>query len=234
MRAENLMTAKLVTVSPDASVIEAAELMLQHQVGGLPVVDASGTLVGMITSGDLLRRTEIGTEARRGGFAEFQAGHGRIAADYAKAHGKQVVHTMTTALHTVGADAPITEKIVDMMDRHNVKQVPVIQQGRLVGLVSRTDILRAFVKTARQSTEEVCDDSEIRRRLFCHLHAQILGAIGQHRHSSPKRHRRACRQRFQRSAKARIDGRGWVRTRRQVGNRSSGFLKRWSQRLPLT
>lgn len=165
MRAENLMTAKLVTVSPDASVIEAAELMLQHQVGGLPVVDASGTLVGMITSGDLLRRTEIGTEARRGGFAEFQAGHGRIAADYAKAHGKQVVHTMTTALHTVGADAPITE-IVDMMDRHNVKQVPVIQQGRLVGLVSRTDILRAFVKTARQSTEEVCDDSEIRRRLF--------------------------------------------------------------------
>ncbi len=165
MRAENLMTADLVTVSPDASVVEAAELMLQHRVSGLPVVDASGTLVGMITSGDLLRRTEIGTEAHRGGFADFQAGHERVAADYARAHGKQVGRVMTTALHTVDADAPITE-IVDMMDRHDVKRVPVIRQGKLVGLVSRTDILRAFAKTARQFTQEFCDDSEIRRRLF--------------------------------------------------------------------
>ncbi|QIG48927.1 CBS domain-containing protein [Nordella sp. HKS 07] len=165
MRAKDLMTTELATICPTASVLEAAEIMLQRHVSGLPVVDSSGNLAGMITAGDLLRRAEIATVAARGGFAEFQAGYERLAADYAQSHGKHVGRVMTTALHTVDADAPI-QLIVDIMDRHNVKRVPVTQQRRLLGLVSRTDILRAFVEAARRAADDCCDDNEIKRRLF--------------------------------------------------------------------
>lgn len=165
MRAKELMTQELTTISSDATVLEAATLMLERHISGLPVVDRSGELIGMITAGDLLRRAEIATDSRLTGFAAFQTGRERLAANYAQAHGKQVGHVMTTKMHAVSEDASIKE-IVDVMTRHDVKRVPVVQGKNLIGLVSRTDILRAFVEAARQTQCEFCGDDEIKNKLL--------------------------------------------------------------------
>ena len=165
MIARDLMTTDLVSISPDSSVLDAAETMLSHHISGLPVVDSAGALVGMITAGDLIRRAEIATELHRSGFAQFKAGTERLAADYARAHGKHVRQVMSTALSTVTETTPVQE-IVDIMDRHDVKRVPVTDGQRLVGLVSRTDLLRALVSTAKKRQDAICDDGEIKQRLL--------------------------------------------------------------------
>lgn len=165
MIAEDLMTLDPVSISPDALVLEAAEIMLRHHVSGLPVVGSDGTLIGMITAGDLMRRAELATELHRGGFAEFKAGRERLAADYVRAHGKHVKQVMTPSPFAVARDAPIQD-IVNIMDRHDVKRVPVTDGQKLVGLVSRTDLLRALVKAAQNAPCGPCDDNEIKRRLL--------------------------------------------------------------------
>jgi len=165
MIARDLMTTDLVTAYPDTTVVEAANYMLRFLVSGLPVVDSKGALVGMITAGDLMRRAELATELHLGGFGQFRAGNERLAADYSRAHGKLVRHAMTTALFTVSEDTPMQE-IADIMGRHNIKRVLVTEGTKLLGLVSRTDLLRALVSTVRQRQETLCDDNEIKRRLF--------------------------------------------------------------------
>ncbi len=165
MIARELMTKDPVSISPDASVLEAVETMLHHQVSGLPVVDSAGALVGMITGSDLMRRAELATELHRTGFAEFKAGGERVASDYVRAHGKRVKQVMTRELFTVTEDATI-QAIVDVMERHNVKRVPVMDGQRLAGLVSRIDLLRALAEAARCHSPTPCDDEEIKRRLL--------------------------------------------------------------------
>ncbi|WP_119390794.1 CBS domain-containing protein [Taklimakanibacter lacteus] len=165
MIARELMTRDPVSISPQASVLEAAETMLRHRISGLPVVDSSGALVGMVTGSDLMRRAEIATGLRRSGFSEFQAGEERLAADYVRAHGKRVQHVMTGAPFVVPESASL-EAIVDIMDRHNVKRVPVVDGRKLVGIVSRTDLLRALVEAVRHAPSESCGDREIKQRLL--------------------------------------------------------------------
>lgn len=165
MIARDLMTTDPVSISPDSSILAAAEIMLRHRVSGLPVVDSDGTLIGMITAGDLMRRAELATELRRGGFAEFQAGRERLATDYVRAHGKHVRQVMTPGPYSVARDAPIQD-IVNLMDRHDVKRVPVTDGHKLVGIVSRTDLLRALVKAAQSTPEASYGDDEIKRKLL--------------------------------------------------------------------
>jgi len=165
MNAKDLMVATIISISPESSVLDAAKTMLHHHISGLPVVDSGGLLVGMITAGDLMRRAEIATELRRAGFAEFEAGSERLAADYVRAHGKHVGQVMTRTLHTVGEGDPI-QKVVDIMDRYDVKRVPVTNGQKLVGLISRTDLLRALVEAAQHPQDEANDDDAIQRKIF--------------------------------------------------------------------
>src|SRR6201987_1234619 len=122
MRAHQIMTRKVITVGPDSSIVDAARLMLDHHISGLPVIDKSGTLVGMVTEGDFLRRSEIGTQRRRPRWLEFLIGPGRLADEYSRSSGRSVGDVMTRDVHTVKADASL-EDIVRMMERHRVKRV---------------------------------------------------------------------------------------------------------------
>src|SRR4029453_3197618 len=117
------------------------------------------------TEGDLMRRAEIATELRRSGFSAFRAGEERVALDYVRAHGRRVKQVMTKAPLTVGEHASV-KAIVDLMDRHNVQRVPVVDGQRLVGLVSRTDLLRALVQAARCAPAAACDDNTIKQQLL--------------------------------------------------------------------
>jgi CBS domain-containing protein len=147
LHARDVMTADLATISPKATVIEAAKLMLDQRVSGLPVVDDDGRLVGVISEGDLLRRVEIGTEAECSG-AFFSS---ELARQFAKSYGQYVEDVMTAKVASVVANTPLVE-IARLLQLMQLKRVPVTDGGKLVGIVSRADVLRVLVKSAVTAT----------------------------------------------------------------------------------
>jgi CBS domain-containing protein len=165
MRAAELMTTSIVSVSPNASILEAGRLMLQHKISGLPVVDAAGNLVGIVTEGDFLRRVEIGTERRRPRWLEFVIGPGRLAEEYVQSHGRKVEEVMTHDLLTIIEDTPLPE-IVQLMERHRIKRVPVMRGKELVGIVSRANLVRALASLAREVEPTSAEDWAIRDQIL--------------------------------------------------------------------
>jgi len=171
MKAKDVMTRNVMTVAPDASVLEAIRLMLQRRISGLPVVDASGTLVGMVTEGDFMRRAELGTERHTPRWWEFLAGPGRMASEYAHAKGRNVHDVMTGEVHSVSEDTPLTE-IVETMERRHIKRVPVLRGRKLVGIITRSNLLRALAGLAHATAPASASDATIRATFVAELQKQ--------------------------------------------------------------
>jgi CBS domain-containing protein len=148
MKARDIMTASVASIAAAASVADAVSAMLDRRVSGLPVVESNGALVGIVTEGDFLRRAELGTEHKVGRWLRLFFSPGRAAVDYAHDQGRRVGDVMTAPAIAVGPDASVQE-IVDLMTRHAVKRLPVVEDGRLVGIVSRSDLLRALDRSWR-------------------------------------------------------------------------------------
>src|ERR1700739_74828 len=142
MRAHQIMTRPVITVTPETTIIEAANTMLQRHVSGLPVVDAAGKLVGIISEGDFIRRSEIGTQRKRGRFLKFILGSGKEATDFVHEHGRKSAEIMTPEPLTINEDTDL-EKIVEIMEENHVKRLPVTRGDKLVGVVSRSNLLQA-------------------------------------------------------------------------------------------
>jgi CBS domain-containing protein len=165
MRAHQIMTRSVITIAPDATILEAAKTMLQHHVSGLPVVDAAGRLVGIVSEGDFIRRSEIGTQRKRGRWLKFLLGAGAAATDYVHEHGRKVSEVMTTDPVTVAEDATL-EQIVTSMETNGVKRLPVVRDSKLVGIVSRANLLQAVASLAREIPDPTADDDHIRSRVI--------------------------------------------------------------------
>jgi CBS domain-containing protein len=165
MRAHQIMTRSVVTVVPDTSIVDAANLMLQRHVSGLPVVDATGRLVGIVSEGDFIRRSEIGTQRKRGRWLKFILGPGKAASDFVHEHGRRVAEVMTKDPLTITEDTALAE-IVDLMEKNNVKRLPVVRADRIVGIVSRANLLQAVASLARQVPDPTADDDHIRNRVM--------------------------------------------------------------------
>ena len=171
MKAREIMSREVVTVSPDETIVHAARLMLQRKFSGLPVVDAAGALVGIVTEGDFLRRSETGTMRRRPQWIEFLLGPGRLAGEYARAAGQFVKEVMTRDVCTVPEDAEL-EDVVDLMERHHIKRLPVLRGSKVVGIVTRQNLLRAVAGVATAKPPIVSDDDAIRERVIAELSKQ--------------------------------------------------------------
>ncbi|HEY6441499.1 MAG TPA: CBS domain-containing protein [Acetobacteraceae bacterium] len=165
MIASDVMTRNVLSVPPDATVAQAVELMLERGISGLFVVDATGTLAGIVTEGDLLRRDELGTERRRSWWLRLIASPGRQAADFTRTHGRRVADVMTHDVLSVRTDAPL-EEIVTLMEERRIKRVPVLEGDRVVGVVSRADLLRALAVAAREHAVGTRDDGSIRVQIL--------------------------------------------------------------------
>ena len=168
MKAEDVMTRDVISIDPDATVLQAARLMLQHHISGLPVIDKDGNLVGVLSEGDFLRRRETKTERRRSRWLEFLMGPGRIAAEYSHSHGSKVSEVMTTDVQTVDEVTPL-EDIVELMERRRIKRVPVLCGGQVVGIVTRSNLMHAMVSLARVAQPAAKDDAAIRERLLAEM-----------------------------------------------------------------
>ena len=168
MQASDIMTRNIVSIGREAQICEAIRLMLDNHVSGLPVVDAAGKVVGILTEGDLLRRTEIATEKRRWPWLDFVLGPGRMASDYVKTHGRVVDELMTHEVVAAGADMPLAE-IVALMERRRIKRLPIIDNGTLVGIVSRADLLAALGRALDAQEAPITGDDNIRARVLAEL-----------------------------------------------------------------
>ena len=161
MRAHHIMTRQVITIGPESPIVEAAKTMLQHHISGLPVVDAAGKLIGIVSESDFIRRAEIGTQRERGRWLRFLVGPGRIASDFVHERGRKLRQIMTPDPVAIAEDTPLRE-IVRTMDQHHVKRLPVVRRDRLVGIVTRCNLLQAVADLARDVPEPTADDDHIR------------------------------------------------------------------------
>ncbi|WP_420133421.1 CBS domain-containing protein [Rhodopseudomonas sp.] len=168
MRADQIMTSQVVTIGPEASIVDAANAMLQHHVSGLPVVDPDGRLIGIISEGDFIRRAELGTQRKRSRWLRLLLGPSSCADDFVHEHGRKVGEVMTHHPHTITEDTSV-ETIVRTMEKHHVKRLPVMQGDRLVGIVTRKNLLRAVAELCRQTPDPSAADDKIRDRIIAEI-----------------------------------------------------------------
>ena len=173
MFASDIMTAPVKSIRPDATIGEAIALLLSERVSGLPVTDEHGRLAGIVSEGDFLHRAEIGTAKRRPRWIEFLLGPGEIAESYVQSHGRKVGEVMTRDVVTVSEGASLTE-VVDVMEKRKVKRLPVVSGDLLVGIITRSDLLRALsAAVAGKAAEPAdCSDQAILGKLMAELTQQ--------------------------------------------------------------
>jgi CBS domain-containing protein len=165
MRAHQIMTRQVISIAADASIVDAANTMLSKRISGLPVIDAGGKLVGIVSQGDFIRRAEIGTQRKRGRWLKFLVSSGRAASDFVQERGRKVGEIMTSDPCTVTEDATL-EDIVELMERNNVKRLPVLRGDRLVGIVTRSNLLQAVAGLTRDVPDPTADDDHIRNHII--------------------------------------------------------------------
>ncbi|MFX1674915.1 CBS domain-containing protein [Paraburkholderia sp. A2WS-5] len=177
MQASDIMTTDVVSVASTATVFEAAELMAKHHISGLPVVDEAGTIIGLVSEGDLLRRVETGTgKPQRSWLAEFLYSTRKLAAEYLKEHAVKVSDIMTENVISVLPATPLAE-VADLLERHHIKRVPVVADGKVLGIVSRSNLVAALARAAQAGPEVLASDEAIRQ--------SVLHALDAHRWAMP-------------------------------------------------
>lgn len=163
MQVREIMTPYVISVSPDATVAQAIQIMLDRHISGLLVVDGASRLVGIMTEGDLLRRSELGTAPRRPRWLQFLLSPGRLAEEYEAANGRLVKDVMTRDVVTVEETTRV-EDVLELMQAHGIKRVPVMLGQHPIGVVSRADFLRALGTALRDHpTPPNRDDAAILR-----------------------------------------------------------------------
>ena len=168
MKARDVMTQRVISIESSATILQGARLMLQNRISGLPVVDASGNLVGIVTEGDFLRRSEIATERKRPRWLQFLLGSGHLAEEFVQSHGRKIDEVMTRDPYSIVEDTPL-EEVVKLMEKHRVKRLPVVRGRQLVGIVSRANLLHALVSFSRNLKPVSASDEQIRARLLKEL-----------------------------------------------------------------
>ncbi len=177
MKAKDVMTPRVITVEPGATILHAVRLLLQNRISGLPVVDANGELVGIVTEGDLLRRAETQTARRRPRWLEFLTGPGKLAEEYGRSHGRKVSEVMTPRPNTITEETAL-EDIVQIMEKRRIKRLPVMRGEKLVGIVSRANLLHALASVAKEAKATEASDAKIRDQLLAELGNQPWAPIG--------------------------------------------------------
>jgi len=163
MIAADIMTHPVFAIDPQTPLLQAIRLMTEHKVSGLPVVGRDGQLLGILTEGDLLRRAETGTEGKPPAWLSRILMPGREAGQYVATHGRRVSEVMTSEVFSIGPDAPLPDVVATML-RHRVRRLPVVRGGRLLGIVSRADVVRQ-VGLLLDAAPVSADDATIRHAI---------------------------------------------------------------------
>ena len=169
MQAKDIMTAPVVSVSDTSTVREVATLLLERRISAVPVVDSSGNVVGIVSEGDLMHRAEAGTRRHRSWWLSLFADKQTLAHEFVKEHSRKVSDVMTRNVVTAAPNAQLSA-IANMLEKNRIKRVPIIENGKLVGIVSRANLLQALSALHVESrSASVVDDSLIREAILARL-----------------------------------------------------------------
>ena len=173
MAVRDVMTTQLVTARAETTVQELAHQMLVRRVSGIPVTDGKGNLLGMVSEGDLMRRTEVGTDrqAHRSWWLRLFGDGAEEARDYIKTHGATAADVMTREVITVHPEDDIAT-VAMLLEKHHIKRAPVVDEGKLLGIIARSDLLRGLATHGPLNSGATHSDREIRAALVKHLHEQ--------------------------------------------------------------
>jgi CBS domain-containing protein len=168
MLARDIMTTDVCTFAPETTVLEAARLLVDRRISGAPVIDGAGRVIGIVSEGDLIRRAELGTEREWSGWREFLTAKRTLAHEFIRSHASKVGDIMTAPVWTVKEDTSLAE-LAELFEKKNIRRAPVVRDGKLAGIVSRADMVRALLQcwAAAHPPTEV-DDAVIRQAILDH------------------------------------------------------------------
>ncbi len=173
MKAMDVMVRDVVTVSPDDDVAVAIQLLADYDISALPVVDDDENVVGVISEADLLHREEIGTEKQRPWWLEAVTPASKLAGEFAKSHGRRVAEIMSTDVVSASEDTPLGA-IATLLERHRIKRVPILRGGKLVGIVSRSNLIQALASSQARIGAGAASAADADRK----IRAQLLDQLG--------------------------------------------------------
>jgi CBS domain-containing protein len=172
MQASDVMTTPVITVSPATTVQEIAAILLEHRISAVPVVDEKGAPVGIVSEGDLLYRMEAGIERHRSWWLNLLTDRAAAARDFLKSHGRVAAEIMTRPVVSVSPDTPLSD-VAGLLERRRIKRVPVVQGGRIVGIVRRANLLQAVAAHRSVAPQAAPGDSQLRSRVLDDLRTQL-------------------------------------------------------------
>ena len=162
MHARDIMTSPVITTSANASIMDVVARMLENSISALPVVGDDGVLLGLVSEGDLMRRSELGAREYSSWWLSAIGGKVRLAQEFVKTHGMRAGEVMTREVVTVSEETPVW-KIAEMLEKHKIKRVPVLRDSKVVGIVSRANLLQALAAQQEQATRAPsADDRQLR------------------------------------------------------------------------
>ena len=168
MEARDVMTTPVISVGGDASIEQVAKLMLERRISAVPVIDASGRLQGIVSEGDLMRHSRSGARPDRSWWLSLFAGRDELAEEYARSHGFTAADVMTPKVISATESTPL-DKIATLLERHRIKRVPIVRRGKVVGIVSRANLLHGLVAQKPTVGKGIVKNRDIR--------AQILAGV---------------------------------------------------------
>jgi CBS domain-containing protein len=172
MKASDVMVTDVITVNPNGNVQDVAALLLTNRISAVPVVDDAGKLVGMVSEGDLLHRAEAGTGHERSWWLKILMGRELLAAEYLKEYGRRVCDIMTCEVVTAAPETPVAE-IATLLERHHIKRVPIVRDGKIIGIVSRANLIQAIATYGKKTPlPQPIGDTELRDKVVSRLKSE--------------------------------------------------------------
>jgi CBS-domain-containing membrane protein len=169
MNASDVMIPDVIVVRADATVNDVAKILLANRISAVPVVDQQGSLVGIISEGDLVRRSEIGTERARSWWLDALSKNRDLADEFVRSHSRKVMDVMTRDVVTARPDTSL-DQIAAIFEKYRIKRVPIVSDGKIVGIVSRANLVQALASlTEKRTPATVASDAALRGKLFARL-----------------------------------------------------------------
>lgn len=165
MKAHEVMSRNVISVKPSTLVREVAALLAEKRISGVPVVSEDGQVVGIVSETDLLHRAELGTDKPRKSWMTIFADADQLARDYTKTHGLHASQIMSRHVVSVSDETELRD-VVNMFDRHRFKRIPVIRDGKLVGMITRGDVVRALNRQSPAVSGGQVSDADLQQTLL--------------------------------------------------------------------
>lgn len=171
MRVRDAMSKSVTSVGVETTVGEIAALLVRHRISAVPVVAMDGRVIGIVSQTDLGHRSETETEKKRKWWLDFFSDADALAREFVKSHGRLAADIMTRHIVSTSQDASLAE-VADILDKHGIRQVPVIDNGQLVGMISRSDLVRALAQAQAPAASERPDNSTLQKAIWDRIKAE--------------------------------------------------------------